>query len=125
MDLERHRLHDHGARRGRDEYDDSFLREALEKKKMGEKQRTRSRDRLDSESDRSDRGRAPPLPHNPPFGLPGRHDDYSPPLPPPYSEDESLSSAKKTNLRKVSHSTADLLIRIGLTGFNSSLPHKA
>ncbi|TWW80135.1 Lipolysis-stimulated lipoprotein receptor [Takifugu flavidus] len=100
MDLERDRRYDHGARKGRDEYDDSFLREALEKKKISEQQRTRSRDRLDSESDRSDRGRAPPLPHNPPSGLPARRDDYPPPLPPPYSEDESVSSAKKTNLRK-------------------------
>lgn len=122
MDLERDRRDDHRARRGRDEYDDSFLREALERKKMGEQQRARSRDRLDSESDRSDRGRAPPLPHNPPSGLPGRHDNYPLPLPPPYSEDESVSSAKKTNLRKVSQSTADLLSRIGLTGFNSCLP---
>lgn len=101
MDLERDRRYDQGARRGRDEYDDSFLREALEKK-MSEQKRTRSRDRLDSESDRSDRGRAPPLPHNPPSGLPGRHADYPPPPPPPYSEDESVSSAKKSNLRKVS-----------------------
>lgn len=108
MDLERNR-YDHGARRGRDEYDDSFLREALEKKKMGEPQRTRSRDHLDSESARSDRGRAPPLPHNPPSRLPEHHDDYPPPPPPPYSEDESVSSAKKTNLRKVRQSTANLL----------------
>lgn len=108
MDLERDRRYDHGARRGRDEYDDSFLREVLEKKKLGEQQRTRSRDRLDSESNRSDRGRAPPLPHNPPSELPGRHDYPSPSLP-PYSEDESVSSSKKTNLRKVSQSTVDLL----------------
>lgn len=107
MDLERDR-HDHGARRGRDHYDDSFLREALEKKKMSEQQRTRSRDRLDSESERSDRGRAPPLPHNPPSGLPGRRDDYPPPPPPPYSEDESVSSAKKSNLRKVSQQLSHL-----------------
>lgn len=109
MDLERDRRYDHGARRGRDEYDDSFLREALERKKMGEQQRTRSRDRLDSESERSDRGRAPPLPRNPPSGLPGHHNDYPPPPPPPYSDNESVSSSKKTNLRKVSQSTADLL----------------
>lgn len=101
MDLERDRRYDHGARRGRDEYDDSFLRETLEKKKS-EQQRMCSRDRLDSESDPSDRDRAPPLPPNPPSGLPVRHDDYPPPPPPPYSEDESVSSAKKTNLRKVS-----------------------
>lgn len=87
-----------GARGGRDDYDDSFLREAMERKKMGEQQRARSQERLDSESDRSARGRGPrgppPLPLNPPSGNPGRRDDY-PPLPPPYSEDE-----KKSNLRK-------------------------
>uniref|UniRef100_A0A3Q3GFX7 Lipolysis stimulated lipoprotein receptor n=1 Tax=Labrus bergylta TaxID=56723 RepID=A0A3Q3GFX7_9LABR len=83
---------------------DRFLREAMERKKLGEQQRARSRDRLDSESDRSDRGRAPrgppPLPQNPPAGYPGRRDDYPPPPPPPYSDDESMSSSKKTNLRK-------------------------
>lgn len=108
MDMERGRRGGGSATGGRDEYDDSFLREAMEKKKMGEQQRARSRDRLDNESDRSDRGRTPrgppPLPQNPPSGLPGRRDDYPPPLPPPYSEDESVSSAKKSNLRKVSHS---------------------
>ncbi|XP_060906022.1 lipolysis-stimulated lipoprotein receptor isoform X1 [Labrus mixtus] len=102
MDLERDRRP--GARGGRDDYDDSFLREAMERKKLGEQQRARSRDRLDSESDRSDRGRAPrgppPLPQNPPAGYPGRRDDYPPPPPPPYSDDESMSSSKKTNLRK-------------------------
>lgn len=106
MDLERNHRPAGGARVGRDDYDDSFLREAMERKKMGEQQRARSRDRLDSESDRSDRGRAPrgppPLPHNPPSGYPGRRDDYPPPPPPPYSDDESLSSSKKSNLRKVS-----------------------
>ncbi|XP_070692097.1 lipolysis-stimulated lipoprotein receptor isoform X1 [Pempheris klunzingeri] len=104
MDLERDRRHGGGARGGRDDYDDSFLREAMERKKIGEQQRARSRERLNSESDRSDRGRAPrgppPLPQNPPSGYPGRRDDYPPPLPPPYSDDESLSSSKKSNLRK-------------------------
>lgn len=104
MDLERDHRSGGGARGRRDDYDDSFLREAMERKKMGEQQRARSRDRLDSESDRSDRGRAPrgppPLPHNPPAGYPGRRDDYPPPPPPPYSEDESVSSSKKSNLRK-------------------------
>lgn len=98
MDLERDR------RGRRDDYDDSFLREAMERKKMGEQQRARSREHLDSESDRSDRGRAPrgppPLPHIPPSGHPGRRDDYPPPPPPPYSDNESVSSSKKTNLRK-------------------------
>lgn len=101
MDLERDRRHGGGARGGREDYDDGFLREAMERKRMGEQQRARSRERLDSESDRSDRGRGargpPPLPLNPPSGNPGRHDDYPPPPPPPYSEDE-----KKSNLRKVS-----------------------
>ncbi|XP_074539903.1 lipolysis-stimulated lipoprotein receptor isoform X2 [Halichoeres trimaculatus] len=106
MDLERDRDRrpGGGARGGRDDYDDSFLREAMERKKLGEQQRARSRDRLDSESDRSDRGRAPrgppPLPQNPPAGFPGRRDDYPPPPPPPYSDDESLTSSKKSNLRK-------------------------
>uniref|UniRef100_A0A3P8RYF5 Lipolysis stimulated lipoprotein receptor n=1 Tax=Amphiprion percula TaxID=161767 RepID=A0A3P8RYF5_AMPPE len=104
MDLERDRRQGGGARGGRDDYDDSFLREAMERKKMSEQQRARSRERLDSESDRSDRGRAPrgppPLPVSPPSGYPGRRDDYPPPPPPPYSEDESVSSSKKSNLRK-------------------------
>ncbi|KAM3615026.1 uncharacterized protein V6R79_022372 [Siganus canaliculatus] len=101
MDIERDRR---GARGGRDDYDDSFLREAMERKKLGEQQRARSRDRLDSESDRSDRGRAPrgppPLPQVPAAGYAGRRDDYPPPPPPPYSDNESLSSSKKSNLRK-------------------------
>ncbi|XP_059195189.1 lipolysis-stimulated lipoprotein receptor isoform X2 [Centropristis striata] len=102
MDLERDRRGG-GDPRGprRDDYDDSFLREAMERKKMGEQQRARSRERLDSESDRSDRGRAPrgppPLPQMP---AAGRLNDYPPPPPPPYSDDESMSSAKKSNLRK-------------------------
>ncbi|XP_033497495.1 lipolysis-stimulated lipoprotein receptor isoform X2 [Epinephelus lanceolatus] len=104
MDLERDRRAGGNARGRRDDYDDSFLREAMERKKMGEQQRARSRERLDSESDRSDRGRAPrgppPLPQIPPSGHPGRRDNYPPPLPPPYSEDESVSSSKKGNLRK-------------------------
>ncbi|XP_073341343.1 lipolysis-stimulated lipoprotein receptor isoform X1 [Pagrus major] len=104
MDMERDRHRGGGGRGGRDDYDDSFLREAMERKKMGEQQRARSRDRLDSESDRSDRGRAPrgppPLPQMPPSGYPGRRDDYPPPLPPPYSDNESVSSSKKSNLRK-------------------------
>ncbi|XP_041648624.1 lipolysis-stimulated lipoprotein receptor isoform X2 [Cheilinus undulatus] len=103
MDLERDQRFG-GARGRRDDYDDSFLREAMERKKLGEQQRSRSRDRLESESDRSDRGRAPrgppPLPQNPPAGYPGRRDDYPPPPPPPYSDDESVSSSKKSNLRK-------------------------
>uniref|UniRef100_A0A667WLE2 Lipolysis stimulated lipoprotein receptor n=1 Tax=Myripristis murdjan TaxID=586833 RepID=A0A667WLE2_9TELE len=104
MDLERAHQRGGGARGGRDAYDDSFLREAMERKKMGEQQRARSRERLDSESDRSDRGRGargpPPLPVSPPSGYPGRRDDFPPPPPPPYSEDESVSSSKRSNLRK-------------------------
>ncbi|XP_067221195.1 lipolysis-stimulated lipoprotein receptor isoform X1 [Chanodichthys erythropterus] len=103
MDLERDR-----GRGGRDAYDDSFLREAMEKKKLGEQQRGRSRERLDSESDRSDRNRGPrggppPLPHAPPSGNPDRRGNHSnfPPLPPPYTEDsDSLASSKKSNLKK-------------------------
>uniref|UniRef100_A0AAV2M9G3 Uncharacterized protein n=2 Tax=Knipowitschia caucasica TaxID=637954 RepID=A0AAV2M9G3_KNICA len=92
MDLERERRYGDGGRGGLD-YDDGLLREAMERKKMSEQQRTHSRDRLDTE-------RPPPLPSNPPSGYPGRHDDYPPPLPPPYSDNESMSSAKKSNLRK-------------------------
>lgn len=95
MDLERDRRYGDGARGRRDDYDDSILREAMERKKMSEQQRARSRERLDSESDRSDRGRVrpPPLPSNPPSGYPA-------PPPPPYSDNESLPSSKKSNLRK-------------------------
>lgn len=103
MDLERDRRYAGGAKSGRGDYDDGFLREAMERKRMGEQQRARSREHLDSESERSDRGRGrgpPPLPNNPPSGYPGRRDDYPPPPPPPYSEDESVSSSKKSNLRK-------------------------
>lgn len=106
MELERDRRQGGAPRGGRDDYDDSLLREAMERKKMGEQQRSRSREHLDSESERSDRGRAPrgppPLPLNPPSGYSGRHDDF--PNPPPYSDNESVPSSKKSNLRKVSHS---------------------
>ncbi|XP_017279276.1 lipolysis-stimulated lipoprotein receptor isoform X2 [Kryptolebias marmoratus] len=104
MDLERDRRFGNDARGGRDDYDDSFLREAMERKKLGEQQRARSRERLDSESDRLDRDRAPrgppPLPMSPPSGYPGRRDDYPPSQPPAYSDNESASSSKKSNLRK-------------------------
>ncbi|KAK5862007.1 hypothetical protein PBY51_017440 [Eleginops maclovinus] len=104
MALERDRRPEGDARGRREDYDDNFLREALERKKMGEQQRARSRERLDSASDRSDRGRAPrgppPLPQIPPSGPHGRRDDYPPPPLPPYSDDESMSSSKKSNLRK-------------------------
>ncbi|XP_013885130.1 lipolysis-stimulated lipoprotein receptor isoform X2 [Austrofundulus limnaeus] len=105
MEMERDRRYGDGPRGGgRDDYDDSFLREALERKKLGEQQRARSRERLDSESDRLDRERAPrgppPLPVIPPSGYPGRRDDYPPSQPPAYSDNESVSSSKKSNLRK-------------------------
>ncbi|KAG7270373.1 hypothetical protein CRUP_003927 [Coryphaenoides rupestris] len=74
-------------------YDDSFLREAMEKKRLGEQQRARSRERLDD-------ARPPPLPVAPPSAYAGRRDDFPPPAPPPYSDDESLTSSKKSNLRK-------------------------
>ncbi|XP_049585307.1 lipolysis-stimulated lipoprotein receptor isoform X1 [Syngnathus scovelli] len=86
-----------GGRDRRDDYDDSILREAMERKRLGEQQRARSRDRLGSDEARSDRGRAPPtrgpppLPRNPPSGPSA--------LPPPYSDDESMASSKKSNLR--------------------------
>lgn len=104
MEMERDRRYGDGPRGGgRDDYDDTFLREALERKKLGEQQRARSRERLDSESDRLDRERAPrgppPLPVIPPSGYPGRRDDYTA----AYSDNESVSSSKKSNLRKVSH----------------------
>uniref|UniRef100_W5KH35 Lipolysis stimulated lipoprotein receptor n=1 Tax=Astyanax mexicanus TaxID=7994 RepID=W5KH35_ASTMX len=102
MDLERDR-----GRGGRDAYDDSFLREAMERKKLGEQQRARSRERLGSDSDRSDRyrgahGGPPPLPLSRPAGNPDRRgNNTSFPPPPPYSEDtDSLASSKKSNLRK-------------------------
>ncbi|XP_030638456.1 lipolysis-stimulated lipoprotein receptor [Chanos chanos] len=100
---------DHGRNRGgRDMYDDSFLREAMERKKLNEQQRSRSRERLDSESERSDRSRGggargpPPLPLLPPTGYPDhRRDSPLPPPPPPYTEDnDSVASSKKSNLRK-------------------------
>lgn len=106
MDLERDHERGGGGRGGRDAYDDSILREAMERKKLGEQQRARSRERLDSDSDRSNRGRAqhrpPPLPQFPPSAYPdsGSRDDHLPPPPPPYSDNESMSSSKKTNLRK-------------------------
>lgn len=102
MELDRDR--DRRARGGREDYDDSFLREAMERKRLGEQQRARSQERLDSESDRSEWGRGPrgppPLPVSPPSGYPGRRDDYSLAQPPAYSDNESVSSSKKTNLRK-------------------------
>ncbi|XP_062872689.1 lipolysis-stimulated lipoprotein receptor [Trichomycterus rosablanca] len=101
MDLER-------GGGGRDAYDDSFLREAMERKKMGEQQRARSRERLDSDSERSDRHKGPhrgppPLPLTRPAGNPDHHRFNNSGLPPPpsYLEDtESLASSKKSNLRK-------------------------
>ncbi|XP_066515445.1 lipolysis-stimulated lipoprotein receptor isoform X3 [Hoplias malabaricus] len=102
MDLERDR-----GRGGRDAYDDSFLREAMEKKKLGEQQRARSRERLGSDSDRSDRyrgahGGPPPLPLSRPAGNPDHRGNNSGfPPPPPYAEDtDSVASSKKSNLRK-------------------------
>ncbi|XP_061737490.1 lipolysis-stimulated lipoprotein receptor-like, partial [Nerophis ophidion] len=95
MDLDRERRAG-GGRDRRDDYDDTFLREAMERKRLGEQQRARSRDRLDSEeAGRAPRG-PPPLPLNPPSG-PSSHMQ---PLPPPYSDDESVASSRKNNLRK-------------------------
>ncbi|XP_061885853.1 lipolysis-stimulated lipoprotein receptor isoform X1 [Entelurus aequoreus] len=95
MDLDRGRQAG-GGRDRRDDYDDTFLREAMERKRLGEQQRARSRDRLDSEeASRAPRG-PPPLPLNPPSG-PSSHLQ---PLPPPYSDDESVASSRKNNLRK-------------------------
>lgn len=101
MDLERGRG---GA--SRDAYDDSFLREAMEKKKMGEHKRVRSRERLDSDSERSDRNRRghagpPPLPLSKPAGNPDQRRVDNVHHPPSYAEDsDSLASSKKSNLRK-------------------------
>ncbi|XP_052471846.1 lipolysis-stimulated lipoprotein receptor-like isoform X2 [Carassius gibelio] len=103
MDLERDR-----GRGGWDAYDGSLLREAMEKKKLVEQQRGRSRERLDSETDRFDRysgphGGPPPLPLIPPSGDPNRHGNHSnsTPPPPPYTEDsDSLPSSKKSKLKK-------------------------
>lgn len=105
MDLDRGR-----SGGGRDAYDDSLLQEAMERKKMGEQQRARSRERLDSDSERSDRyrgghgGPPPPLPLSRPAGNPDqrRANNASFPPPPSYTEDtDSLASSKKSNLRKV------------------------
>lgn len=101
MELDRER-----GRGGQDAYDDRFLREAMEKK-LGEKQRARSRERLGSDSDWSDRYRGaqvgpPPLPLSRPAGNPDRHGNNGFPPPPAYMEDtDSLASSKKSNLRKV------------------------
>ncbi|CAL8248286.1 unnamed protein product [Lota lota] len=83
MDLERS-----GGTRG---YDDGILREAMERKRLGEQQRGRSREHLD------DARPPPPLPLSPPSAYPSRREDF--PHPPPYSDEESLTS-KKSNLRK-------------------------
>ncbi|XP_028837552.1 lipolysis-stimulated lipoprotein receptor isoform X2 [Denticeps clupeoides] len=86
----------------RDAYDDSFLREALERKKLGEQSRGRSRERLDSDSNRSKASSArgvPPLPLVPPSGHPDYH-GYGKQAPPSYSDNESVPSSKKSNLRK-------------------------
>lgn len=108
MDIERGR-----SGGGRDAYDDTFLREAMERKKMGEQQRARSRERLDSDSERSDRHKGPhkappkappPLPLTRPAGNPDHHRFNNADFPPPpsYLEDtESLASSKKSNLKKV------------------------
>lgn len=104
MDLERGR-----GGRGQDAYDDSFLREAMEKKKLGAQQKARSRERLDSDSERSDRYRGghagpPPLPLSRPAGNPDqrRANNSGFPPPPSYAEDtDSSASSKKSNLRKV------------------------
>ncbi|XP_059921315.1 lipolysis-stimulated lipoprotein receptor isoform X1 [Gadus macrocephalus] len=84
MDLERS-----GGGRG---YDDGILREAMERKRLGEQQRGRSRERLDDDRP------PPPLPLAPPSAFPNRRDDF--PHPPPYSDEESVSSSKRSNLRK-------------------------
>ncbi|XP_061103279.1 lipolysis-stimulated lipoprotein receptor isoform X2 [Conger conger] len=99
MDLERGR-----GGGGREPYDDSFLREAMERKRQGEQQRARSRERLDSDGDRSDRPRGPrgppPLPLAAPSSVPDRRLPSVDVLPPPYSDTESVSSSKRSNLRK-------------------------
>ncbi|XP_012737403.1 lipolysis-stimulated lipoprotein receptor isoform X1 [Fundulus heteroclitus] len=103
MEMERDRRYGGGARGAREDYDDGLLREAMERKRLGEQQRARSQERLDSQSDRSDWGRGPrgppPLPVSPPSGYPDRRNDYPPPQPPSYSDNESELS-RKTNLRK-------------------------
>ncbi|MBN3300405.1 LSR protein, partial [Amia calva] len=77
-------------------YDDSFLEEALRRKRMNEQQRVGSRERLDSDSEapssRSGRGGDRRGPDRRRYS-----DDYlPPPPPPPYSDTES----KKSDLRK-------------------------
>ncbi|CAL8261847.1 unnamed protein product [Boreogadus saida] len=89
MDLERGGGGGGGGGRG---YDDGILREAMERKRLGEQQRGRSRERLDDDRP------PPPLPLAPPSAFPNRRDDF--PHPPPYSDEESVSSSKRSNLRK-------------------------
>lgn len=90
---------DYETRGRNDEYDDEFLRKALEKKKLGESSAAHhhSRDRLDRMEKRNDsdnyRG-PPPLPTSPPSGYP---EEYQLPY-----DQESTASSKRSNLRKVS-----------------------
>ncbi|XP_063055812.1 lipolysis-stimulated lipoprotein receptor isoform X2 [Engraulis encrasicolus] len=90
-------LMDYETRGKNDEYDDEFLRKALEKKKLGESSAAHhhSRDRLDRMEKRNDsdnyRG-PPPLPTSPPSGYP---EEYQLPY-----DQESTASSKRSNLRK-------------------------
>ncbi|XP_066575229.1 lipolysis-stimulated lipoprotein receptor-like [Amia ocellicauda] len=87
-------------------YDDSFLEEALRRKRMNEQQRVGSRERLDSDSEapssRSGRGGDRRGPDRRRYS-----DDYlPPPPPPPYSDTES----KKSDLRKNSAVSRESLV---------------
>uniref|UniRef100_A0A4W4DTN6 Ig-like domain-containing protein n=1 Tax=Electrophorus electricus TaxID=8005 RepID=A0A4W4DTN6_ELEEL len=102
IELNRERDRERSRAGSRGAYDDTLLLEAMERKRLGEQQRARSQERLDTTADNSERlrgahGGVPMLPLTRPVGNP----DRLPASPLPYADDTgSLPSSKKTNLRK-------------------------